>query len=69
MAIGAPINPVLPSFNAFTLLNNVWEVRFVQMDTWEFYARNVITRTAMHVAVNNLLATSVKTASCFMLRL
>jgi hypothetical protein len=37
------------------------------MDTWEFYARNVITRTAMHVAVNNLLATSVKTASCFML--
>ncbi len=69
VAIGAPINPVLPSFNAFTLLNNVWEVRFVQMDTWEFYARNVITRTAMHVAVNNLLATSVKTASCFMLRL
>jgi hypothetical protein len=62
---GVPINPVLPSFNAFTQTNNVWEERSVQLDTQVFYARNVITIMVMLVAVNNLLVISARAVNFF----
>ncbi len=65
MVTGVPINPALPSFNAFTQTNNVWEEILVQLDTQEFYAKNVITIMVMLVAVNNLLVISARAINFF----
>jgi hypothetical protein len=62
---GVPINPALPSFTAFTQTNNVWEERFVQLDTQVFYARNVTIVMVMLVAVNNLLVISARAVNFF----